>query len=129
VSYFSRLQIHTDYSPRLNTLKNRFDSLIEGKIWETRLYETPAELRNSWMKAFSGWIHAGFSNNGQSWSVEIFPGSDYDIPGAGIYEGHITFSNEEVLSLFEPVSHGLLELVRRQLLAIWDLRETVQMSA
>jgi hypothetical protein len=50
---------------------------------------------------FENRIKADFRNNGQKWAVDV--GIEAEFPEAGIEEGYMTFTNEEILQCFEPV--------------------------
>jgi hypothetical protein len=49
-----------------------------------------------------------------------------DFPDAGIEEGYMTFTNEEILQCFEPVVNRILELVRNQIIAIQAQNRSLQ---
>ena len=49
-----------------------------------------------------------------------------EFPEAGIEEGYMTFTNEEILQCFEPVVNRILELVRNQIIAIQAQNRTLQ---
>ncbi|PQE24450.1 Heat shock 70 kDa 12A protein [Rutstroemia sp. NJR-2017a BBW] len=57
-------------------------------------------------------------------SVDV--GIEAEFPEAGIEEGYMTFTNEEILQCFEPVVNRILELVRNQIIAIQAQNRTLQ---
>lgn len=75
---------------------------------------------------FENRIKADFRNNGQKWAVDV--GIEADFPEAGIEEGYMTFTNEEILQCFEPVVNRILELVRNQIIAIQAQNRSLQAS-
>jgi hypothetical protein len=79
------------------------------------------------MKAFDKNILPGFSNNRHDWSFKVLPG-DNQFPEAGIEDGFMTLRNDEILLCFEPVSRGMLELVKRQFQNIAAQGASLQVS-
>jgi len=75
---------------------------------------------------FENRIKSDFRNNGQKWAVDV--GIEAEFPEAGIEEGYMTFTNEEILRCFEPVVNRILELVRNQIIAIQAQNRTLQVS-
>jgi hypothetical protein len=73
---------------------------------------------------FENRIKADFRNNNQKWAVDV--GIEAEFPEAGIEEGYMTFTNEEILQCFEPVVNRILELVRNQIIAIQAQNRTLQ---
>ncbi|KAF5130757.1 Heat shock protein 12B [Metarhizium anisopliae] len=61
---------------------------------------------------------------GGTWAVDV--GIEAEFPEAGIEEGYMTFTNEEILQCFEPVVNRILELVRNQIIAIQAQNRTLQ---
>jgi len=53
-------------------------------------------------------------------------GIEAEFPEAGIEEGYMTFTNEEILQCFEPVVNRILELVRNQIIAIQAQNRSLQ---
>ena len=75
---------------------------------------------------FQNRIRGDFRNNGQKWAVDV--GIEAAFPEAGIDEGYMVFTNEDILSCFEPVVNRILELVRNQIIAIQAQNRTLQVS-
>jgi len=73
---------------------------------------------------FENRIKADFRNNGSKWAVDV--GIEAEFPEAGIEEGYMSFSNEEILQCFEPVVNRILELVRNQIIAIQAQNRALQ---
>ena len=66
------------------------------------------------------------SEQRQKWAVDV--GIEAEFPEAGIEEGYMTFTNEEILQCFEPVVNRILELVRNQIIAIQAQNRSLQVS-
>jgi hypothetical protein len=76
---------------------------------------------------FENRIKADFRNDGQKWAVDV--GIDAEFPEAGIEDGYMIFSNEEILQCFEPVMNRILELVRNQIIAIEAQNRPLKVSS
>jgi hypothetical protein len=82
--------------------------LPEGGDLTIRMYTVAkAEFNNRIMR--------DFKNNGQQFAVAVFPGDELDSPEAGIEEGHMKFSNDDILQCFESTVSRILELIREQI--------------
>ena len=73
---------------------------------------------------FENRIKAQFRNDGSQWAVDV--GIEAAFPEAGIEDGYMAFSNEEILQCFEPVVKRILELVRQQITAIQAVNRQLQ---
>jgi hypothetical protein len=78
---------------------------------------TGAKVYDACLKAFDSYILPEFSNSQQNWCIEGMPDVS-DFPEAGIEDGFMILRNDEILLCFEPVSRGMLELMKRQFLNI-----------
>ncbi|KAM5444988.1 hypothetical protein MferCBS31731_000444 [Microsporum ferrugineum] len=100
-------------------LNRNFSNILRAKIRKMKLPDgsrTAGKVYAKCIMDFENRIKADFRNNGQKWAVDV--GIEADFPEAGIEEGYMTFTNEEILQCFEPVVNRILELVRNQIIAI-----------
>ncbi|KAF3907383.1 hypothetical protein ABW21_db0201064 [Orbilia brochopaga] len=100
-------------------LNRNFSNILRAKIRKMKLPDgskTAGKVYAKCIMDFENRIKADFRNSGQKWAVDV--GIETDFPEAGIEEGYMTFTNEEILQCFEPVVNRILELVRNQIIAI-----------
>ncbi|KAL1304508.1 hypothetical protein AAFC00_003497 [Neodothiora populina] len=100
-------------------LNRNFSNILRAKIRKMKLPDgskTAGRVYAKCIMDFENRIKADFRNNGQKWAVDV--GIEAEFPEAGIEEGYMTFTNEEILQCFEPVVNRILELVRNQIIAI-----------
>ncbi|UPK91940.1 hypothetical protein LCI18_002875 [Fusarium solani-melongenae] len=108
-------------------LNRNFSNILRTKIRKMKLPDgskTAGRVYAKCIMDFENRIKADFRNNGQKWAVDV--GIEAEFPEAGIEEGYMTFSNEEILQCFEPVVNRILELVRNQIIAIQAQNRTLQ---
>ncbi|ATY60381.1 Heat shock Hsp70 [Cordyceps militaris] len=108
-------------------LNRNFSNILRTKIRKMKLPEgskTAGRVYAKCIMDFENRIKADFRNNGQKWAVDV--GIEAEFPEAGIEEGYMTFTNEEILQCFEPVVNRILELVRNQIIAIQAQNRTLQ---
>ncbi|KAK8233568.1 hypothetical protein HDK90DRAFT_414961 [Phyllosticta capitalensis] len=100
-------------------LNRNFSNILRAKIRKMKLPDgskTAGKVYAKCIMDFENRIKADFRNNGQKWAVDV--GIEAEFPEAGIEDGYMTFTNEEILQCFEPVVNRILELVRNQIIAI-----------
>lgn len=110
-------------------LNRNFSNILRAKIRKMKLPDgsrTAGKVYAKCIMDFENRIKADFRNNGQKWAVDV--GIEADFPDAGIEEGYMTFTNEEILQCFEPVVNRILELVRNQIIAIQAQNRPLQVS-
>ncbi|KEY68788.1 hypothetical protein S7711_00656 [Stachybotrys chartarum IBT 7711] len=108
-------------------LNRNFSNILRTKIRKMKLPDgskTAGRVYAKCIMDFENRIKADFRNNGQKWAVDV--GIEAEYPEAGIEEGYMTFTNEEILQCFEPVVNRILELVRNQIIAIQAQNRTLQ---
>ncbi|EEH44464.2 uncharacterized protein PADG_00753 [Paracoccidioides brasiliensis Pb18] len=108
-------------------LNRNFSNILRAKIRKMKLPDgsrTAGRVYAKCIMDFENRIKADFRNNGQKWAVDV--GIEADFPEAGIEEGYMTFTNEEILQCFEPVVNRILELVRNQIIAIQAQNRALQ---
>ncbi|RAK78347.1 Hsp70 family protein [Aspergillus fijiensis CBS 313.89] len=108
-------------------LNRNFSNILRAKIRKMKLPDgsrTAGKVYAKCIMDFENRIKADFRNNGQKWAVDV--GIEADFPDAGIEEGYMTFTNEEILQCFEPVVNRILELVRNQIIAIQAQNRSLQ---
>ena len=110
-------------------LNHNFSNILRAKIRKMKLGEgsrTAGRVYAKCIMDFESRIKADFRNDGQKWAVDV--GIDAEFPEAGIEDGYMIFSNEEILQCFEPVINRILELVRNQIIAIQAQNRPLQVS-
>lgn len=110
-------------------LNRNFSNILRAKIRKMKLPDgskTAGRVYAKCIMDFENRIKADFRNNGQKWAVDV--GIEAEFPEAGIEEGYMTFTNEEILQCFEPVVNRILELVRNQIIAIQAQNRALQVS-
>ncbi|KAL5378490.1 hypothetical protein DPSP01_009071 [Paraphaeosphaeria sporulosa] len=108
-------------------LNRNFSNILRAKIRKMKLPDgskTAGKVYAKCIMDFENRIKADFRNNGQKWAVDV--GIEAEFPEAGIEEGYMTFTNEEILQCFEPVVNRILELVRNQIIAIQAQNRSLQ---
>ncbi|KAJ9638332.1 hypothetical protein H2199_007019 [Coniosporium tulheliwenetii] len=108
-------------------LNRNFSNILRAKIRKMKLPDgsrTAGKVYAKCIMDFENRLKADFRNNGQKWAVDV--GIEAEFPEAGIEEGFMTFTNEEILQCFEPVVNRILELVRNQIIAIQAQNRTLQ---
>lgn len=108
-------------------LNRNFSNILRTKIRKMKLPDgsrTAGRVYAKCIMDFENRIKADFRNNNQKWAVDV--GIEAEFPDAGIEEGYMTFTNEEILQCFEPVVNRILELVRNQIIAIQAQNRTLQ---
>lgn len=110
-------------------LNRNFSNILRAKIRKMKLPDgskTAGKVYAKCIMDFENRIKADFRNNGQKWAVDV--GIEAEFPEAGIEEGYMTFTNEEILQCFEPVVNRILELVRNQIIAIQAQNRLLQVN-
>jgi len=110
-------------------LNRNFSNILRAKIRKMKLPDgsrTAGKVYAKCIMDFENRIKADFRNNGQKWAVDV--GIEADFAEAGIEDGYMTFTNEEILQCFEPVVNRILELVRNQIIAIQAQNKSLQVS-
>jgi len=108
-------------------LNRNFSNILRAKIRKMKLPDgskTAGKVYAKCIMDFENRIKADFRNNGQKWAVDV--GIEAEFPEAGIEDGYMTFTNEEILQCFEPVVNRILELVRNQIIAIQAQNRSLQ---
>ncbi|KAL1628390.1 hypothetical protein SLS54_001963 [Diplodia seriata] len=111
-------------------LNRNFSNILRAKIRKMKLPDgskTAGKVYAKCIMDFENRIKADFRNNGQKWAVDV--GIEAEFPEAGIEEGYMTFTNEEILQCFEPVVNRILELVRNQIIAIQAQNRNLQVCS
>jgi hypothetical protein len=103
--------------------------MLRAKIRKMKLpavSKTAGRVFSKCIMDFENRIKNEFRNNGQKWAVDV--GIEGDFLEAGIDEGYMTFTNQEILQTFEPVIDRILEMTRNQIHAVQSQNKTLQVS-
>jgi hypothetical protein len=122
---YERVEIN---GARSSTALNRnLSALLRMKIRKMKLPDGSKTAGRVYAKVimdFENRIKPDFRNNGQKWAVDVDIGGEY--PEAGIEEGYMTLTNDDILACFEPVVNRALELVRNQIMEVQIQNRTLQ---
>ncbi|KAF2815673.1 uncharacterized protein BDZ99DRAFT_432368 [Mytilinidion resinicola] len=102
-----------------NAVNRNFSNILRGKIRKMGLPDgskTAGKIYAKSIMEFENRIRTDFRNNGQKWAADV--GIEAEFPEAGIEEGYMTFTNEEILASFEPVVERIFSLINNQIIAI-----------
>lgn len=114
-----------------STAVNRnFSIILHGRISKMKLVEGSKIAQKVYQKClqdFETRIKTDFRNNGNVWAIDV--GLDKDYPEAGITEGYMMFTDEEILRCFEPVVERVTELVRNQVIDILSENRHLQVRS
>jgi len=108
-------------------LNRNFSNILRAKIKKMNLPEGSKAVGRVYARCimdFENRIKAQFRADGQQWAVDV--GIEAAFPAAGIEDGYMTFTNEEILQCFDPVVKRILELVRQQINAIQAANRQLQ---
>jgi hypothetical protein len=116
-------------SSTFKDLRLKFEEFVKARVKLMRLPDgskIPARVVRKAVEDFDRRILADFRNNGQMWAVDV--GLESEWPEAGIEEGYLLLSNDDILSCFEPVFNSLLAQIRDEVLAIQEAKKYLQVS-
>lgn len=104
-----------------STAVNRnFSSILRSRIKNMNLPDKLARVGHrvylASLTEFENRIKPNFKNDGSLWQIDV--GLETDFPDAGIEDGCMTFTNDEILRCLELVVTRILKLVKDQILAI-----------
>ncbi|RKK86208.1 hypothetical protein BFJ69_g1161 [Fusarium oxysporum] len=100
----------TRLSPTL--IAQKFAEIVRTKIDRMRLPDGSKTARKVYAKCigdFERRIILEFRNNGQEWDIDV--AIETEFPEAGIKEGYMTYTNDEILSCFQPVTDGITAMM------------------
>jgi hypothetical protein len=103
-------------------LNRHFSSMLRARIRKMK-FQVSGRVYAKCINDFENSIKTDFRNNGQKWAVDVGMWStDVSMEArfleAGIEEGYMMFTNEEILECFKPVVNRIVELVQNQIIAI-----------
>lgn len=103
-----------------STAVNRnFSIILRSRISMMNIAEGSRRAQKVYLSClhdFETRIKADFRNNGNTWAIDV--GLDKDYPEAGIKEGYMMFTDQEIFECFKPVVDRVTELVRCQIARI-----------
>jgi len=108
-------------------LNRNFSNILRAKIKKMNLPEGSKAVGRVYARCimdFENRIKAQFRADGSQWAVDV--GIEAAFPAAGIEDGYMTFTNDEILQCFDPVVKRILELVRQQINAIQTANRQLQ---
>jgi hypothetical protein len=114
---------------RSTATDRNFSNIVRAKIAKTKLpkgSKIAGRVYAKCIKDFNNRIREDFRNNGQKWAVDV--GIEAEFPEADIEEGYMTFTNEDILTCFEPVVNRVLEIIRNQIIAVQTANKVLQVS-
>ncbi|KAG4256108.1 hypothetical protein FPRO03_05056 [Fusarium proliferatum] len=108
--FFSRLVSNENQGPTI--IAQRFAEMVRTKIKHMRLPDGSRTARRVYGKCiddFEDRILPDFRNNGQEWDVDV--AIETEFPDAGIKNGFMTYTNDEILSCFQPVIDRIMAMM------------------
>ncbi|ENH67834.1 hypothetical protein FOC1_g10005259, partial [Fusarium oxysporum f. sp. cubense race 1] len=108
--FISRLMSNEKLGPTL--IAQKFAEIVRTKIDRMRLPDGSKTARKVYAKCigdFERRIMLEFRNNGQEWDIDV--AIETEFPEAGIKEGYMTYTNDEILSCFQPVTDGITAMM------------------
>ncbi|CZR38248.1 uncharacterized protein FPRO_06561 [Fusarium proliferatum ET1] len=108
--FVSRLVSNENQGPAL--IAHRFAQMARTKIKRMRLPDSSRLARRVFGKCiddFEDRILSEFRNNGQEWDIDVAVEAEF--PDAGIKNGFMTYTNDEILSCFQPVIDGITTMM------------------
>ncbi|KAJ3546014.1 hypothetical protein NM208_g2227 [Fusarium decemcellulare] len=109
------------------SLNRNFSNILRTKIRAMKLPDGSKTAGRVYAKAimdFENRIKTDFRNNGQKWAVDV--GIEADFLEANIEDGYMVFTNNEIISCFEPVIGRILEMLRHQMDEVWKTGRVLQ---
>src|SRR5277367_3408582 len=85
------------------SITKKFGELVRSRLRQLpEIIELPGEIDRLVAICLADFnrIRSDFKNNGQTWAIDIGLEESYSL--TWIEEGYMTFTNEEILSCFEP---------------------------
>ncbi|KAM5341249.1 hypothetical protein ACJ41O_015358 [Fusarium nematophilum] len=108
-------------------LARNFNDMVREKVNKLKLprgSKTAACVHSIAAEGFHCCIRHAFDNKGQRWAMDAGFGAEH--LRADIEEVSMVYSNDEILSCFQPVVASIKQLVKKQLLTIQQINRTVQ---
>ncbi|KAI3588058.1 hypothetical protein IWW34DRAFT_798022 [Fusarium oxysporum f. sp. albedinis] len=108
--FISRLMSNKNLGPTL--ISQKFAEIVRTKIDRMRLPDGSKTARKVYAKCigdFERRIMIEFRNSGQEWNIDVAIETEFS--EAGIKEGYMTFTNDEILSCFQPVTDGITAMM------------------
>ncbi|KAF4471807.1 hypothetical protein FAGAP_13542 [Fusarium agapanthi] len=107
--FASWLMLSKNLGPTL--IAQSFAKIVRTKIGRMGLSNGSIIARKVYAKCVSDFdkrIIPDFRNNGQEWDIDV---AIETIPEAGIKDGYMTYTNDEILSCFQPVMDGITAMM------------------
>lgn len=117
-----------------STVLNRnFSNLLRAKIRKMKI-PVPSKAYARCIIDFEKRIKSNFKNDGQKWAVDVGMwavdvGVEAKFSEAGIEEGCMIFTNDEILQCFDPVVNRIVELVQNQITAVQAQKRSLQVNS
>ncbi|TVY62683.1 Heat shock 70 kDa protein 12B [Fusarium oxysporum f. sp. cubense] len=108
-------------------LDRHFSHILQRRIQRMGLSDGHKTADRIYLKAtreFEHQIKLQFRNDGREWLVDV--GTETDYPEADIKGNDMIFTNEEVLSCFQPTITRILEMINHQIDQIWKHNRCLQ---
>lgn len=118
-----------DVLSRSDTLDGRFAQMLRERLKLMNLPVGSRTVKRVFTKSladFNDRVKPDFRNNGQVWNVDV--GIESEFPGAGIKDGYIAFSNEDIYACFEPVLTRILKLTQDQIASVQRSHKIVKVN-
>jgi hypothetical protein len=126
VTYQVSFRIHLTELRSL-ALDRHFSRILRRKIQRMRLSDGHRTADRIYLKATGEFEHQmklQFRDDGREWLVNV--GTETDYPEAGIKGSDMIFTNEEILSCFQPTITRILEMINHQIDQVWKHNRFLQ---
>lgn len=104
--------------------------MVRAKIKHMRLPDGSRIARRVYGKCiddFEDRILPDFRNNGQEWDVDV--AIETEFPDAGIKNGFMTYTNDEILSCFQPVMDRITDMIARAIGVVFKIGNVLEVSS
>ncbi|PNP82765.1 hypothetical protein FNYG_03996 [Fusarium nygamai] len=93
-------------------IAQNFAGIVRTRVRRMRLPNGSRIANKVYTKCVSDFeerIMSDFRNNGQEWEIDVVLETQF--PEAGIKDGYMTYTNDEILSCFQPVMDGIAAMM------------------
>ncbi|KAF5674405.1 hypothetical protein FCIRC_7796 [Fusarium circinatum] len=119
--FASQLMSSENLGPAL--IAQNFAEIARTRVRRMQIPASPRLSNKVYTKCISDFderIMPEFRNNGQEWDIDV--AIETEFPEAGIKGGYMTYTNDEILSCFQPVMDGMTAMMA------YTIREVLKSS-
>ncbi|TXC08313.1 hypothetical protein FocTR4_00003421 [Fusarium oxysporum f. sp. cubense] len=123
----TRLSLMSNENLGPTLIAQKFAEIVRTKIDRMRLPDGSKIARKVYAKCigdFERRIMIEFRNNGQEWDIDV--AIETEFPEAGIKEGYMSYTNDEILSCFQPVTDGITAMMAYTMGQVFETGNIIQ---